>query len=116
MRTGPGWVEPEVWFRIVHVSQVGHNGAPVATYREQSVEIAPGPMGRSKSPTSAPSSYEHPPVVELLRKAIEWKALIESGKIVTGRNDGSDKNVHISKSRKGVISVPDSMIRISRHQ
>jgi hypothetical protein len=111
----------------------------MAAYREQEVEVAFGPMGvlehcdvgtltrridadhvvrvvpsaRSILKSTVPKP---PRVVELLRKAIEWKALIESGKIVTGRNDGSDKNVHISKSRKGVISVPDSMIRISRHQ
>jgi len=32
------------------------------------------------------------------------------------RNDGNDTIVHIGKTRKGVISVPDSMIRICRHQ
>jgi len=36
-------VEPEVWFRIVHLAQNSHNGAPVAAYREQTVEIALGP-------------------------------------------------------------------------
>jgi len=35
--------DPEVWFRIVHLAQVGHNGGPVAAYREQTVEIALGP-------------------------------------------------------------------------
>jgi hypothetical protein len=45
MRTGPGWVEPEVYFRIVHVAQDSHNGAPLAAYREQTVEIALGPKG-----------------------------------------------------------------------
>jgi len=39
-RTRPGALEPEVWFRIVHATQNGHNGAPVAAYREQRVEIA----------------------------------------------------------------------------
>jgi hypothetical protein len=33
-------VDPEVWFRIVHLAQEGRNGAPVATYRDQTVEIA----------------------------------------------------------------------------
>ena len=45
MRTRPGRVEAEVYFRIVHAAQVGHYGAPVAAYREQSVEIALGPKG-----------------------------------------------------------------------
>lgn len=44
-RTRPGWIEPEVYFRIVHLSQDGLSGAPVATYREQIVEIALGPKG-----------------------------------------------------------------------
>jgi len=45
MRTRPGWVEPEVYFRVVHLTQDGHGCAPVATYREQTVEIALGPKG-----------------------------------------------------------------------
>ena len=38
-------VEPEVWFRIVHLAQVAHSCAPIAAYREQTVEIALGPKG-----------------------------------------------------------------------
>jgi hypothetical protein len=38
-------MEPEVWFRIVHLAQEDQNGAPVASYREQTVEIALGPKG-----------------------------------------------------------------------
>jgi hypothetical protein len=45
MRTRPGWVEPEIYFRIVHIAREGHNGAPVGPYREQTVEIALGPKG-----------------------------------------------------------------------
>jgi len=99
--------EPEVWFRIVHIAQEGHNGGPVATYREQTVEIALGPKGafengnigalKLRAPPSRvvntvpparknpkPAREPKPPrVVELLRKAIEWTALIESGKIAT---------------------------------
>ncbi|MBE0568133.1 MAG: hypothetical protein IH577_00450 [Deltaproteobacteria bacterium] len=37
--------ELEVDFRVVHASQVGHNGGPVATCREQMIEIALGPKG-----------------------------------------------------------------------
>ena len=43
IRSGRGWAEPEVWFRIVHVALDGPDGAPVAAYREQTVEIALGP-------------------------------------------------------------------------
>lgn len=32
LRPPRGWVEPEVWFRIVHAAVRGQNGAPVATY------------------------------------------------------------------------------------
>ena len=38
-------VDPEVWFRIVHLARDAHSGTPVATYREQLVEIALGPKG-----------------------------------------------------------------------
>jgi hypothetical protein len=96
---------PEVWFRIVHLAQDGQNDAPVATYREQTVEIALGPKGafensnigalRLRAPPSRVVSAvppnnpkparvpKTPRVVELLRKAIEWKALLESGQIAT---------------------------------
>lgn len=40
MLTHPGWVEPEVYFRIVHVAEGGHHGAPLAPCREHTVEIA----------------------------------------------------------------------------
>ena len=107
MRTRPGWVEPEVWFRIVHLAQDAHCGAPVAAYREQMVEIAlGGPKGafengnigalRLRSPPSRvismapqggnpkpPREPKTPRVVELLRKATEWKDLTESGKIAS---------------------------------
>ncbi|MGZ8450238.1 MAG: hypothetical protein ACXWWV_11720, partial [Candidatus Deferrimicrobiaceae bacterium] len=45
MRTRPGWIEPEVWFRIVHAALDSHNGGPVAACREQAVKIALGPKG-----------------------------------------------------------------------
>jgi hypothetical protein len=97
--------EPEVWFRIVHVAVDGQAGAPVAAYREQTVEIALGPKGafengnvgaltrrvpadrvinalppraRNRKPPRAPRT---PRVVELLRKALEWQALLESGEV-----------------------------------
>ncbi|MCL5884609.1 MAG: hypothetical protein M1377_04590 [Deltaproteobacteria bacterium] len=38
-------IGPEIWFRIVHAAVHGQNGAPLATYREQEVEVALGPLG-----------------------------------------------------------------------
>ena len=35
--------EPEVWFRIVHITLDSQNDAPVVADREQTVEIALGP-------------------------------------------------------------------------
>lgn len=107
MRTRPGWIEPEVYFRVVHATQNGHKGAPLAAYREQTVEIALGPKGafengnigalmRRASPDQvvseaplnrgdpkAPREPKTPRVVELLRKAVEWQVLLESGKIAS---------------------------------
>jgi hypothetical protein len=102
IRSGRGWAEPEIWFRIVHVASDAGNG-PVAAYREQTVEIALGPKGAfengnvgtltrrvpadrvvhavpsrvlNQKPPKAPRT---PRVVELLRKALEWQALLASG-------------------------------------
>jgi len=105
MRTRPGRIEPEVYFRIVHVAGVGRHRAPVGAYGEQTVEIALGPKGafengsvgalRLRSPPSRVVSAvppgnpkparvpKTPRVVELLRKAIEWQTLLESGKIAS---------------------------------
>jgi len=38
-------VDPDVWFRIVHLAQDANSGTPVATYLEQRGEIAQGPKG-----------------------------------------------------------------------
>jgi len=107
MRTRPGWIQPEIYFRIVHAAQNGNKGAPVATYREQMVEIALGPKGafengnignlRRRAPLDQvlsalppgrvdpklPREPKTPRVLELLRKAIEWQALLESGQVVS---------------------------------
>jgi len=100
-------VDPEVWFRIFHLAQVGHPDAPVAAYREKIVEIALGPKGAFVngnlgaltrrvsandvvSTAPAPRGQPKPPrvlrksrVVELLRKAIEWQAFLNSGKVAS---------------------------------
>jgi hypothetical protein len=83
----------------------GHHVAPVAAYREQTVEIALGPKAafengnigtltrrvpasqvvnalprrvRNRKPPKAPWT---PHVVEHLRKALEWQVLLESGRV-----------------------------------
>ena len=105
MRTRPGRIEPEAYFRIVHAAQNGHNGAPLSAYREQKVEIALGPKGAfengnvctltrrmaadqtvrafpiGRGNSRSPRELKTPRVVDLLRKAIEWQALLESVKI-----------------------------------
>jgi len=105
MRSRPGLVEPDVYFRIVHSEQVGRNNVPVATYREQIVEVAGESKGVFKNDPVAnvslrtpvdrivsaisnlqanpktPREPKKPRVVELLRKAIEWQTLLDSGKI-----------------------------------
>jgi hypothetical protein len=99
--------EPEIYFRIVHVAQDGHNSAPLAAYREQTVEIALGPKGAfengnigamtrrvatawvvSAAPPrwgqlKPPKEPKTPRVVELLQKAIEWQTILESGRIAS---------------------------------
>ncbi len=116
---------PEVWFRVVHVAVDGADDAPpapsrvegVAAYREQTVEIALGPLPAPRAADAArqagkgafengnigrltrqvpadqvfsaipprrgkprpPKEPKTPRVVELLRKAIEWQALLASG-------------------------------------
>jgi len=107
MRTRPGWVEPEVYFRIVHVAGDGRHGAPVVACCEQTVEIALGPKGAFENGNigaltrwlaadrvvraaplhrgnpKPPKVARTPRVVELLRKAMEWQSLMESGQIAS---------------------------------
>lgn len=97
--------EPEVWFRIVHVAVDAPDGAPVASYREQKVEIALGPKGAfengnvgtltrevpaerivkavppRRGKPRPPKAARTPRVVEILRKAQAWRELIESGEV-----------------------------------
>jgi len=96
-------VDPEVWFRIVHLAQDGPNGAHAEPYSEQTVNIALGPKGafengnigqftrlvpagRMVSTALPPRGKPKPPreprtprVVELLRKAIEWRRRLDAG-------------------------------------
>lgn len=104
-RRRPGWAKPEVWFRIVHIAQEGADRAPVAAYRDQTVEIALGPKGafqtgivgalkrrvapdqtvnalsakaRNRKPHKAPQT---PKVVEQLRTAQEWRRQLDAGEV-----------------------------------
>lgn len=95
----PGVADPEVWFRVVHVTMQDNEA-----FQEQTVEIALGPKGafengnvgviKRRVPTdevvnalppqlSKPRPQKTPRmprVAELLRKAMEWKELLGSGK------------------------------------
>ncbi len=96
-----GIAEPEVWFRIVHITLEDTFGS--VAYREQTVEIALGPHGAFENgnigiltrrvPTNQvvsavppprgkpkpPKAPRTPPVGEFLRKALEWQARLQSG-------------------------------------
>ncbi len=103
-------VEPEVWFRIVHVGMHGQNPVSHANgpiYRDQTVEITLGPKGAFENSNvgalsrrvaaglivnavpaprgkpKPPKSLRTPRVVELLQKAIEWRTQIESGNVAS---------------------------------
>ncbi len=96
---------PEIWFRIVHAAVTGQNGAPSATYREQEVEVALGPLGivedghvgtlirrieadqvvsvvsLTRGNLKPPAVAKTPPVTELLRKAMEWRRQLDAGEV-----------------------------------
>lgn len=40
MRTRPGRIEPEIYFRIVHVARNVHGSRPAAATQDQTIEIA----------------------------------------------------------------------------
>ena len=99
--------EAEIYLEILLRTLQDRNGAPVAPYREQTVEIALGPKGAfekrnigaltrrvatDRVVSTVPSSRgiskptrepKTPRVVELLQKAIEWQTLLESGRIAS---------------------------------
>jgi hypothetical protein len=100
-------VGPEVWFRIVHTGlhgQIRVPDAPKPTFSDQTVEITLGPKGAfengnvgtltrrlnvdlvvSATPKPRPSKPKPPSpnptarAVEALRKAYQWRRLLESG-------------------------------------
>jgi hypothetical protein len=97
--------EPQVWFRIVHLAADGHHRGLSGAYREQTVEIGLGPKGAFKNGNvgelarrvaadqvvnalpkprgrpKRPTEPKIPRVVELLRRGLEWQALLESGEV-----------------------------------
>lgn len=104
-RRRPGWAEPEVVFRIVHVAD--SDARAPAAYRDQAVEVALGPnpafptgrvgaltrrVAAERVVTGAPprrgkprppKEPRPPRVAELLRKAQAWWAMLESGEVAT---------------------------------
>jgi hypothetical protein len=98
-------LEPEVWFRIVHVAPEAQDGAPVAAYREQEVEIALSPIGiiedgrvgtltrrietdqvvsvvpLTRGNLNQPTAHKTPRVTALLLRAIEWRRQIDAGEV-----------------------------------
>ncbi len=98
-----GVIEPEVWFRIVHITLDEHSAAVGVADQKQTVEIALGPKGAFENDNigsltrrvtanqvvgavppvrgrpKPPKKKRTPRVVKLLRKAIEWRALLTSG-------------------------------------
>ena len=96
---------PEIWFRIVHAAVSGQNGASPAMYREQEVEVAFGPMEifeddnvsiltrrieadqvvsvvpLTRGSLKQPTGPKTPHIIELLRKAIEWRRQLDGGEV-----------------------------------
>ena len=102
---------PEVWFRIVHLAADHAKGC--VDLREQTVEIALGPEGafengnigvltrqvpadrvvcavpppryplRPPERPRPPREPQTPPVVETLRKALEWRRQLDAGTVAT---------------------------------
>lgn len=132
MRSRPGLVEPDVCFRVVHNAQVGQHRAPEATYREQTVEVAVESKGVFKNDPVAdvtrrtpvnkivsaipplqgdpkpPKEPKPPRVAELLKKAIEWQALLDAGKIASQVEIASTEGITCAR-----VSQVLGMLRIA---
>jgi hypothetical protein len=134
----------------VHCAQVGQHRAPVATYLEQSVEIAVeykgvfnnGPVAdvTRRTPVNKivsaipplqgdpkpPKEPKPPRVAELLKKAIEWQALLDAGKIANQVEIASNEGITCARVsqvlgmlrlapeiQKRVLTLPVSVRRTS---
>ncbi|HJX16445.1 MAG TPA: hypothetical protein VJ386_11975 [Candidatus Deferrimicrobiaceae bacterium] len=141
---------PEVYFRIVHAAQVGHNNVPVPTFSEQTVEISVESKGVFKNDPIAnvtrrtpverivsaisphrgdpkpPMEPKPPRVTELLKKAIEWQALLDAGKIASQAEIASSEGITCARVsqvmgmlrlapeiQKRVLTLPVSVRRTS---
>ena len=150
MRSRPGLAEPDLYFRIMHSAQVGRNNVPVATYREQAVEVAIESKGVFKNDPVAnvtrrtpverivsaitplrgdlkpPKEPKPPRVTELLKKAIEWQALLDAGKITSQAEIASGEGITCGRVsqvmgmlrlapeiQKRVLTLPASVRRTS---
>lgn len=101
-----GLAKPQVWFRIVHLAQDGRHQATGDDNRGQTVEIGLGPKRAFKTGNTgaltrrvgpdrlvtAPARRVRPKplrepraphVVGLLRTAIEWRHLLDTGEVET---------------------------------
>jgi hypothetical protein len=122
----------------------------VAAYREQTVEIALGPKGAfengdfgaltrrappdqvvsavppGRGDPKPPREPKTPRVVELLRKAIEWQTLLESGKAVNPADIACQEGISRARVtqvmgmlrlapeiRERILSMPDEVGRAS---
>ena len=141
-----GVAEPQVWFRIIHVAADGHHRALGDAIREQTVEIALGPKRAFKSGNvgamtrqvaldrvvsalpearrspKQPKKPKTPSVVRLLRKSLEWEALLESGRVrnqaeIAQREDFTRARVTqimallrlAPEIREHILSMPDTV-------
>ena len=99
--------EPEIWFKIVHIPPELRDLRPEARDHNQTVEIALGPkrtfehghigtltrrvpadrvvsaVPPGRGTPKRPQEPKTPRVAELLRKALEWRALLKSGEGLT---------------------------------
>jgi len=107
LRTRPERLEPEIYFRIVHLAGDSRHGTTVVTDNKQKVEIALGhkgtfengnigallrhartnhfvnafpPLRRNPKP---PKELRAPRVVKLLHNAIEWRRQLDAGEVRT---------------------------------
>jgi hypothetical protein len=132
MRSRPGPVEPDVYFRILHCAQVCRNNVPVATYREQTVELAVASKGTFKDDPivnvtrrtpverivsaitplrgdpKPPKEPKPPRVTELLKKAIEWQALLDTDKFASQAEIANDEGITC-----GRVSQVMGMLRLA---
>jgi len=83
MRTRPERVEPEIYFRIVHLAHDTKNEVRASIYREQTVEIALGPRVPFKTATQEFRTDEkaagtNAPAAVVTLQPCAWRAALPS--------------------------------------